>query len=103
MIRHHYIFKPLMLTLIVSIICLVGCIPSGTATASHKYDFDIEKALKADNVIPMVILGSGPAGLSAALYAARGKIKTLVLEGGLPGGLLPKRVWLKIGRGLSHF
>ena len=28
----------------------------------------------------IVIIGGGPAGLSAALYAARGSMKTLVIE-----------------------
>lgn len=34
----------------------------------------------------LIIIGSGPAGLSAALYASRGKLKTLVLEKGQHGG-----------------
>ncbi len=34
----------------------------------------------------LVILGGGPAGYSAALYAARADIDTIVLEGNLPGG-----------------
>jgi thioredoxin reductase (NADPH) len=36
----------------------------------------------------VVIVGAGPAGLCAGMYAGRGMLRTLVIERGLPGGEL---------------
>jgi len=36
----------------------------------------------------LIILGGGPAGLTAGLYAARARIKVVLLEKGAPGGLM---------------
>lgn len=36
----------------------------------------------------LIIVGGGPAGLSAGIYAVRNRLRTLVLEQALPGGLI---------------
>ena len=38
----------------------------------------------------LIIIGSGPAGMNACLYATRSKLKTLVIEKNYPGGKLVK-------------
>ena len=40
----------------------------------------------AETVYDCVIIGGGPAGLGAALYTARDRLKTLILEKLMPGG-----------------
>ena len=39
-----------------------------------------------DTIYDVIILGAGPAGLSAAIYAGRGRLNTLLLEQGQDGG-----------------
>jgi thioredoxin reductase (NADPH) len=42
----------------------------------------------------LVIVGAGPAGLAAAVYAGRALLRTLVLEKGAPGGQILSTDWV---------
>ncbi len=56
-------------------------------THEHPQDsVTLPEHVNRDNLYDLVIIGAGPAGLSAGIYAARAGLKTLVLEQGAPGG-----------------
>src|SRR5436853_7019502 len=42
----------------------------------------------APNGYDVIIVGAGPAGLGAAMYAGRGRLKARTIERGAPGGEL---------------
>jgi thioredoxin reductase (NADPH) len=50
----------------------------------------------------LVIVGAGPAGLCAALYAGRGMLDAVVLERGQPGGELLNTEWIDDYIGFEH-
>ena len=43
-----------------------------------------------DSQFDVIIIGAGPAGMTAAVYATRAGLKTAILESGAPGGKMVK-------------
>jgi thioredoxin reductase (NADPH) len=55
-----------------------------------------------NNIFDCIIIGAGPAGLSAGLYASRGNLKTLILEKGIVGGQLQNTHEIENYPGMDH-
>lgn len=51
--------------------------------------------MTSPELFDVVIIGAGPAGLAAALYAGRARLKTIVLEKGLAGGQILLTHWVE--------
>lgn len=48
-----------------------------------------------EKIYDLIIIGGGPAGLTAGIYATRGKLDTLLLDRLNPGGLVASTEWVE--------
>lgn len=78
--------KTVTITGLVAAFCVLGACYGGKA---HQ-EYNLDSLKTQENIMPIVVIGSGPAGLSAAIYGARANRATLVIEGSEPGGLLTR-------------
>src|SRR5437868_5937661 len=62
---------------------------------SVKENYNLEQIYQKNNLIPVAILGSGPAGQSAGIYASRLGFKTLIIEGSKAGGQLTETSYVE--------
>jgi thioredoxin reductase (NADPH) len=52
--------------------------------------------------LDVIIVGAGPAGLCAAMYAGRGLLRSALIERGIPGGELLNTEWIDDYPGFEH-
>ena len=56
--------------------------------AKKKQKYNLDLISKQENLVPVAIIGSGPAGYSAAITTSRAGMHTVIFEGPKPGGQL---------------
>jgi thioredoxin reductase (NADPH) len=72
--------------------CLIAVVIALYGTGTKKPTRQIQKSYldQYENLVPVVIIGTGPAGLGAALHTARDNKQPIAITGDEPGGLLTK-------------
>jgi thioredoxin reductase (NADPH) len=77
--------RPFAIAALVGLFLALGIVAYGIFF-HKKSSFNLEMAKKEKNIVPVAIIGGGPAGLSAAIYTARARMPTVVFGGPHLGG-----------------
>ncbi len=59
-------------------------------------------SISSSQLHKLIIIGSGPAGLTAGIYAGRAQLKPLIIEGNKPGGKLTGTTYIENWPGEKH-
>ncbi len=69
---------------------------------SRVFIFSAGDRMSRTEELDVIIVGAGPAGMCAGLYAGRGMLRAVVLERGAPGGELLNTEWIDDYPGFEH-
>ena len=58
--------------------------------------------MTTEKIYDVIIIGAGPAGMTAAVYTSRGSLSTLMLERGIPGGQMANTEEIENYPGFDH-
>lgn len=58
--------------------------------------------MSVDKIYDMIIIGAGPAGMTAAVYTSRANLSTLMIERGVPGGQMVNTEEVENYPGFEH-
>ena len=58
--------------------------------------------MSEDKIYDVIIAGAGPAGMTAAVYASRANLSTLMIERGMPGGQMANTEDVENYPGFDH-
>ena len=75
------------IVLVLCLFFLIGCLKFGI-DKNNLRAFDLSKVTFDQKTYPVVIIGGGVGGLTAAIYCAQANLKTILLEGPMPGGAI---------------
>ncbi len=83
----HKTLRTLTLTS-VALLSITGCSEIFVNKVNSQPAFDVTKVTFDKDTYPAVVLGGGVGGMTASVYLAMANVKTLLVQGAMPGGLL---------------